>query len=253
MRSFTRPFGRLLIAAGLMLAVAGAPAAAQDDGGEYTGTLAPMNDSGASGDITITVDGTTATVTANVSGVADAVHAQHLHGEFGVTGSCPSGSDLDADGDGVVNTVEGVPDYGTVKVSLTTDGDTSDAYALQIDSFPVGSGGSYTYSRTFELTEEAAAGIGDLFFVVHGFDADGSGEYDGDAVSPLSDDLPLEATMPIGCATLVQSASTPTGSVAAGAGGSSTSSSSSTLPLAMAAAVLVGGSAVVFNRQRALR
>ncbi len=252
MRSFTRPLGRILAAAGLFLALTGAPAAAQDEE-SYSGTLAPMNDSGASGDISISLNGTTADITINVSGVSDFVHAQHLHGEFGVTGSCPSGTDLDADGDGIVNTVEGVPNYGTVKVSLTTDGDTSEAYALQIDSFPVGSGGSYTYTRSFELTEETAAGLGDLFFVVHGFDADGSGEYDGDARSPLSDDLPLEATMPIGCATLVQAASTPAGGVAAGGGGTSTSSTSSTVPFALGAAVILGGTVLVVNRQRSLR
>lgn len=253
MRNVSRSLARSLAAGVVVLAIAGGPAAAQDDGDEYTGTLAPLNDSGASGDITISVDGTTVSVTVNVNGVADLVHAQHLHGEFGVDGSCPSGTELDTDGDGILNTVEGVPNYGAVKVSLTTDGDTSDAYALQIDSFPVGDGGSYTYTRTFETSEEAANGMGDLLFVVHGADLDDSGAYDGDAKSALSDDLPLEATMPIGCAKLVVSASAPAGAVAAGGGGAATSSDSTALVATAVLATALAGSVVLVNRRRAIR
>lgn len=250
MFKFTRVLARLVATMALVIVATAAPASAQD--AEYSGTLAPLNDSGASGDITISVDGTSLTVTATVSNVSDFVHAQHLHGEFGFDNSCP-GPDLDADGDGVVSTVEGVPGYGTVKVSLTSEGGTDESYALAVESFPSGSGGSFTYSRTFDVDQETADGIGDLQYVVHGFDADGSGEYDGDAVSSLSEDLPLEATMPIACAELVASGATPDGGVAAGGGGTSTSSSSSTMPLALAAVVLLAASVVVLNRQRALR
>lgn len=231
---------------------------AQDDGGEFTGTLAPMNDSGASGDITVSVDGTTLTVTANVAGVADLVHAQHLHGEIGIAGSCPSGTELDEDGDGFINTVEGVPNYGTVKASLTTAGETSEAYALAVESFPVAEGGSYTYERSFEVGEEVAGGVGDLLFVVHGADLDGSGEYDGDALSALSEDLPLEATIPIACAKLVPAATTPTGGVAAGAGGTASGEVGGGVVddgavAAMLGALVLGGIALVGNRRRAIR
>ncbi len=253
MKNSTRLAARALATSTLLLAAAGGPALAQDDDQEYTGTLAPMNDSGASGDITVSVSGTTLDVTANVSGVADLVHAQHLHGEIGVAGSCPSGTELDEDGDGVINTVEGVPNYGTVKASLTTAGDTSDAYALAIESFPVAEGGSYSYTRSFEVSEEIAGGVGDLLFVVHGADVDGSGEYDGDALSALSDDLPLEATMPIACARLVLAESTPTGGVAAGAGGSAGDTTGGVAVAAMLGAVVIGGAALTTNRRRAIR
>lgn len=253
MTNSTRLTVRTLAAGALVLAIAANPASAQDDGEEYTGTLAPMNDSGASGDITVSVDGTTLEVTANVSGVADLVHAQHLHGEIGVAGSCPSGTELDGDGDGLINTAEGVPNYGTVKASLTTSGETSEAYALAVEAFPVAEGGSYSYTRSFEVSEEIAGGVGDLLFVVHGADLDGSGEYDGDALSALSDDLPLEATIPIGCARLVAAASTPTGGVATGAGGAASGGLGDGSVAAMVGAAVLGGAALATNRRRATR
>ena len=250
MTTFARLLARILAACALVVAITTSPALAQDAG--YSGTLGPLNDSGASGDITVSVEGTTVTVTATVNNVVDLVHAQHLHGEFDFENSCP-GPDLDEDGDGVISTAEGVPNYGTVKLSLTTDGGTDSSYALAVESFPVGSGGSYTYTRSFEVDQETADGIGDLLFVVHGFDKDGSGEYDGDAVSSLSDDLPLEATMPIACAQLVATGATPAGAVAAGAGGSAQSTTSAA-PFAFAfAAIVIGGSAFALTRGRRLR
>ncbi|MEZ5229143.1 MAG: hypothetical protein R2710_21490 [Acidimicrobiales bacterium] len=86
---------------------------------KFTGTFAAVNESGASGDMSITLSGTTAEVTINMSGLADDVHAQHIHGEVGAENVCPEPA-LDEDGDGLISTVEGVPAYGLVKVSLTT-------------------------------------------------------------------------------------------------------------------------------------
>ncbi|MEZ5374942.1 MAG: hypothetical protein R2733_00425 [Acidimicrobiales bacterium] len=217
-----------------------APADAQDDQ-EFTGTFAAVNESGASGDMSITLSGTTAEVTINMSGLADDVHAQHIHGEVGAENVCPEPA-LDEDGDGLISTVEGVPAYGLVKVSLTTEGDSSPDSALAIDRFPTGS--SYTYTQTIELPEDIAGDLGNMNVIIHGLDIDGSGAYDGDAVSSLDPGLPLEATIPVACGKIVAAAAAPTGGVATGAGGTSST------PAPLVALVAAVGAAAVLTTTR---
>lgn len=151
-------------------------------------------------------------VTIDASGLAPNLpHAQHIHvpggedgGEF-VRGACPTIAD-DGNGDGLVDTLEGVPAYGGVKQSLTTSGDTGPGSALAVDRFPVADAdGNLTYERTFTPTDDRVhEQLGDVEVVVHGIDLDGSGAYDGDAESSLTagnPDLfvPLEATIPVLC------------------------------------------------------
>ncbi len=171
----------------------------------------------------VSIDGSELTVRIEATGMAPSlVHAQHIHGEPGQVGECPA-LGTDTDGDGFLSTAEGVAQYGTVKVSLTESGDTSADSALAVDRFPVADdGGSYVYERTIEVDADIAAEVENWVVIVHGVDADGSGEYDGDLKSSLTDDLPLEATMPATCGTFAaaQVGTTPTGAVAAGAGGS---------------------------------
>lgn len=137
-------------------------------------------------------------------------HAQHLHGvtnESGdfVAGACPT---IDDDGnrnqpvDGLINTLEGVDDYGFVRASLTTVGDVSPASALAVDRFPVADeNGTLEYSRTFTPADPAVwAGLGALEVVVHGIDLNGNGTYDFEAgPSSLTDAFPLEAVIPAVC------------------------------------------------------
>ncbi len=215
--SLRRDLVRGLAAGAALALVAASPAGAQDTE-EFTGTFGQLNDSGLSGEVSVTLTGTSAEVTLDVAGVVDLVHAQHFHGEYGAENTCPA-ADLDSDGDGLLSTVEGVPSYGTVKASLVLEGPTDESYALAIASFPVASGGGYEYSRTIEVPQELADNMENMIVVVHGIDLDGSGEYDGDAPSSLDPSLPLEATIPAGCATLVAAGMTPAGAVAAGAGG----------------------------------
>ncbi len=228
------------------------PLGAQD-AQEFTGTFAALNESGAAGDIAITLNGTSAEITLNMSGLTDAVHAQHIHGEVGADNVCPTAA-LDADGDGLINTVEGVPAYGLVKVSLTTSGDSSPDSALAIDRFPTGS--TYTYTQTIELPADIAGDLGNMNIIVHGLDIDGSGTYDGDAVSSLDPELPLEATIPVACGKIVLAAVAPTGGVATGAGGSATASStsaSSTSAAPMFALLAAAGAATMFTASRRRR
>jgi hypothetical protein len=195
----------------------------------YTANLTQANGSGASGTATITVDGTTASVRVDGAGFFDGFpHAMHLHGEPGGDNVCgplnpgdPGFEEADEDGDGLISVVEGVPAYGPVTVSLTTEGDTSPESALAVDRFPTS--GTLDYERTFELPQEVADNLSSLHVVVHAADLDGSGEI-GDLGTPssLDPDLDIEATIPAACGQLVASAS---GGVATGAGGSADSGS----------------------------
>ena len=181
------------------VAAAGIPAmAAADDGAAARGDT--LNETGASFESSITVDGNEVTVTVNASGVAPGLpHAQHIHIPDTGVAVCPS-PDADSDGDGIVTTADGVPSYGSVRVSLTTNGDTSASSALAVARFPVAdSDGTYEYRRTITVAPDIAARIADGAIVVHGDDLDGSGTYDGDTPSSLDPALPLEATVPAAC------------------------------------------------------
>ena len=63
----------------------------------------------------ISLNGSQATITENVSGLADKFggnpypHVQHIH--IGAKGSCPTTA-ADTNNDGVISTTEGAPSYG---------------------------------------------------------------------------------------------------------------------------------------------
>lgn len=169
----------------------------------YRASLETMNGTGVDANAAVHLVGRTATVKIDgMSGLtpAGAPHAQHIHGELGMESRCPSPA-ADDDGDGIVSTAEGLPDYGAVKVSLTTEGDTSASSALATDRFPTEA--DYPYERTFDVPRDLATQMGLFAIVVHGDDLDGSGAYDGQKRSSLTNDLPLEATVPVVCGEIV--------------------------------------------------
>lgn len=141
-------------------------------------------------------------VTVEAWGLAPGLpHAMHLHDNTqGVDFGCP-GPSADADGDGYVDTLEGVPTYGGVVASLTTTGDTSAASALALDRFPVAdASGHLSYERTFTPDAATYAAAGMVQVVVHGIDITSNGVYDFEAgPSSLTPDAPLEATIPALC------------------------------------------------------
>jgi hypothetical protein len=206
-----------------LLAVAG-PASADD--GTAQGELAPvpLNGVDGAGDAMVWVDGTTLNVEFAASGLlAGSPHAAHLHYGEDAANQCPVESD-DADGSGTITTTEGIPSYGSVQVSLTTEGDTSADSALAVDRFDTAEGGEIDYQRgQIEVTQDLADDIlaGDVALVVHGVDHDGSGAYDGDTESDLDPSLPAEATDPALCGILTASQmdQMPTGGVQTGTGG----------------------------------
>lgn len=195
-------------------------------GAEKTVTLSAdlteLNDSGASGSATVVVRNQTIQhVEVHAHGLSpDAPHAQHIHYGDDARNECPQLFD-DANGDGRINTLEGVPAYGPVVVSLTTTGDTSPASLLAVDRFPVAEDGSYSYSRSnIDFTHVAGTGYqggggtpkqiadsireGEGVVVIHGIDYDDSGTYSfsEEGASELNADLPAEATDPAVCGVL---------------------------------------------------
>lgn len=238
-----------------------APAAAQDasqGGAVFTGQMSEVadNDPGdptGSGRIEVAEDGTTMTITLDAEGLTDLPHAMHLHGivegDEVRASSCPT-AELDADGDGVVNTAEGVPAYGTVQFSLTTTGDTSPDSALAVDRFPAGT--SITYSRAgIPIPDTLQGNLDKVHFVIHGVDEDGNGELTSDQEerSSLDESLPREATLPALCGTLVAAG----GRVDTGDGSSLAGTSDDVTPAALGLTGLAAAvaAAAVLRRPRA--
>ena len=190
----------LVLIAALSMTLASV-AFAQAEGGQDTekfkSKLTELNDSDAKGIARLSLEGDELTTKINPRRFsANLPHAQHIHGEEQAKSECPPAS-ADGDGDGLVSTVEGLPFYGPILVSFTTEGDTSPASGLALDRFPVANpGGSFSYKRTFEIPSEVAANLGEFHIVQHGVDLNGNGVYDG-PISALG--VPLEAELPATC------------------------------------------------------
>lgn len=125
-------------------------------------------------------------------------HLMHIHGVLGAQNDCPNIS-ADAGGDGFIDTLDGLPDYGPVLVTFSTSGDTSAAAAFNLGVAVVAdSTGHLDYSRTFKIPADIANDLSDLHIVIHGADLDESGAYDG-VMSSLGMGIPLEAELPVSC------------------------------------------------------
>lgn len=127
-------------------------------------------------------------------------HAMHIHGNeaAGELASCP-GADRRDDlvDDGLIETVEGLEDYGPIQVSFTTTGDTSPDSGLALERFvTANSKGVAKYKRTFEIPQRFADRLHELHVVVHGADLDGDGAYGGRTTALGA---PLEAELPVAC------------------------------------------------------
>ncbi|WP_427004446.1 hypothetical protein [Pseudarthrobacter sp. H2] len=185
--------------------------------------LRQLNGSGASGTATAVVSNQTIKhIEVHARGLTpDAPHAQHIHFGKQAENECPT-LKLDTNKDGRLTTLEGVPAYGPVVVSLNTTGDTTPASFLDVTRFPVSKDGKYNYSRNnIDFTDVAGAGrhgglgtakqIADAIrdgkgvLVIHGQDYDGNGKYSFSSpqgASELNPNLPAEATDPAVCGVL---------------------------------------------------
>jgi hypothetical protein len=185
--------------------------------------LTELNNSGASGTATAVVRKTKIRqIEVHATGLTpDAPHAQHIHYGQQALNECPTLA-LDSNGDGRLNTVEGVPAYGPVVVSLNTTGKTTPDNFLDVTRFPVARHGSYDYSRkNIKITSVPGTGYtggggtakqiaesireGEGVVVIHGVDYDRNGTYNLSSragASELDSKLPAEATDPAACGVL---------------------------------------------------
>jgi len=190
---------------------------------ELTAELSELNGSGASGTVTAVVRNQLIEhIEVHASGLTpDAPHAQHIHYGQQALNECPTLA-LDTNQDGRVNTVEGIPAYGPVVVSLNTTGDTTPASFLDVGRFPVSQAGELHYSRdNIRFTRVSGTGYtggggtakqiadsmreGEGVVVIHGIDYDGNGTYNfssPEGASELDPNLPAEATDPAVCGVL---------------------------------------------------
>ncbi len=164
----------VIAAASLALGAASAPAVML-----YEATLTPLNGSGVSGLAALVLDGDMLTVTITAEGLEpNQTHAQHIHGLFDMGSGDPSDSTTptiadDADGDGFIEVLEGVPAYGDVLLPLTSPPPSNNDAGTAV--FPVApSTGTLVFSATYNLADE-----GQFFSPVTGTD------YDGQDLLPL--------------------------------------------------------------------
>jgi len=129
-------------------------------------------------------------------------HAVHIHGkDAGELALCPGGNRRAGTvDDGLIETVEGVPDYGPVQVSFTTRGDTSEKSVLALDRFPVAfRDGKLSYERSFLIPSAIPQRLEEKHIVIHGDDLDRDGKYGGRTTALGA---PLEAELPVACGEL---------------------------------------------------
>jgi hypothetical protein len=177
-----------------------------------------LNNSGAHGTASVVVQDGKLNVRANIHGLKpdNVAHAHHIHYGDEARNECPTFRD-DTNRDFRLNTVEGVPAYGPIAVSLTTSGDTSPDSGLALDRMPVARDLGSTHALQNAI-RYARAGIwaprdvregikdGEAVYVIHGIDYNKNGRYDfnGAGASELdpTGKTPAEATDPAACGVL---------------------------------------------------
>src|SRR5918992_4687317 len=173
-----------------------------EHGKHFKAELNPLNRSGAEGHAILEREGNKKVATEiHTKGLAPKLpHAQHIHGFKQALSECPTLADSGRDN--LITTVEGLPSYGPIQVSLTTTGDTSPKSALAVDRFPVANAnGTVEYERTLMVSANVAKNLGKKAIVQHGVDLNDNGKYDFKAAgkSELDPSLPQEATIPATC------------------------------------------------------
>jgi hypothetical protein len=223
----------------------------------YQAQLNALNNSSGSGNLTLALNGSQATITEHFSGLAATFsgkpypHVQHIH--IGAKGACPTTA-ADVNKDGVISTTDGAPAYGAIGTTLSTSGDTSPAAGTTLTVAPAG--GSADYSRTITLDSKTLASInaGTAVIVVHGLDPATLSKQAQGEKSDLVPSLPLAATSPALCGVLTasQMSDIPGGSAATG-GGSTAGTQDQTLLEVGGGLVLAGAvaGALAYRRRTA--
>jgi hypothetical protein len=192
----------LLLAVALSLSLVSVAFAQGTTQKVFMADLNPLNHSHAHGHAVLKKEGRMLDTKIVTRGMAPGLpHAQHIHGMAQAISECPTLA-ADTNGDGLVNTAEGLPSYGPIQVSLTTRGDTSPASALAVNRFPTAkySAGLLRYERDLTVSRKVARNLGKFAIVQHGVDLNHNGRYDfGAGPSELDPSLPQEATIPANC------------------------------------------------------
>lgn len=181
----------------------------------YSADLVALNSSGVTGNVLFAIDTDTnmLNVVVTASGLtANQTHIQHIHGVFDENGD-PDNSvsptlASDADGDGAVEVLEGLPSYGDILLPL----DDADGNSPMADA-----GGNVLFFQSFDLTDDSnffspvsgadytAADLMPLFlreYVIHGVDVPaGLGEGTGGEVDGSGGYTPI---LPAASAELVE-------------------------------------------------
>lgn len=127
-------------------------------------------------------------------------HAMHIHGKDNPEVAFCPGANRRQGGvsDDLIETVDGLTDYGPIQVSFTTRGDTSPNSGLALDRFAVAkTNEKLTYQRSLQIPSDVANHLNDKHIVVHGHDIDRDGSYDPGPITALG--APLEAELPVAC------------------------------------------------------
>lgn len=161
--------------------------------GEFSAELMPLNED-ATGSVDLAQRGTNLDVHVMVEGLDGGMHLAHIHGIKQAENECPTLAD-DANSDGRVDFLEGLPSYGPVQVTLSRAGDT---------------GTMLDYTRSFRHLDsgDGTASLGALdqyAIVIHGVDLDGSGTVDNPDVdgNGAGDPPGNEISMPALCGVIV--------------------------------------------------
>ena len=130
-------------------------------------------------------------------------HLMHIHGELEARNECP-GPEFRAGGvdDRLIETADGLPAYGPILVTFSTEGDTSAESGLALDRAPVADeDGTLSYQRVLlDVPDDVLDELDDLHIVIHGEDLDDDGTYDAEPITALG--APLEAELPVACGEL---------------------------------------------------
>lgn len=197
------------LAAGSLAVGLALPAAAQD--ATYTGTIDPVNGAETRqnpiGDVRISREGDTYTISLTVDGLSPGMHLAHIHGFPGgdpQEATC-AGPAADANGDDFVDLIETRDLSGVTMIPLTDD---PASLSLQSESYPAASdAGEVRFETTVEASalEEALQAefstppaLERRVVYIHGVPED----------LPLPDsvrsleDVPARVTLPVACAEL---------------------------------------------------
>jgi hypothetical protein len=206
--------GAAALGATALIATTGATASHDNRAEQYRASLTAVphlstadGNSNASGNVKLVRKGKRVSVVVRAIGLSPKLpHAMHIHGKeaAGEIARCP-GADRRDDivDDGLIETAEGLDDYGPVIVSFTTKGDTSKDSTLALDRFPVArKNGTFTYTRTITVPRKTVAErLDELHVVIHGHDIDGNGKYEGRTTALGA---PLEGELPVACGRIRQ-------------------------------------------------